>query len=203
MPNWRNWQTRYVQGVVLARECGFDSHIRHINEQAINSSARLFSGIVIGMSTLRSTQSSEIRRRTGQFSGIQVMFAAILTIGLFLAIDFSGRIANSQPMQQAYESVTLEIDQLREEQAELIALRDYVRSDAYVELWARADGKLIRPGDVLVIPVPASAQGIVQTESANAAANAIALEDVQTTPPEPDTWTIWWSLFFDQPLPDF
>ena len=28
-PKWRNWQTRYVQGVVLFGECGFDSHLRH------------------------------------------------------------------------------------------------------------------------------------------------------------------------------
>ncbi len=29
LPKWRNWQTRYVQGVVLFGECGFDSHLRH------------------------------------------------------------------------------------------------------------------------------------------------------------------------------
>ncbi len=31
-PKWRNWQTRYVQGVVLFGECGFDSHLRHSTE---------------------------------------------------------------------------------------------------------------------------------------------------------------------------
>ncbi len=35
-PKWRNWQTRYVQGVVLARECGFDSHLRHKQKARIN-----------------------------------------------------------------------------------------------------------------------------------------------------------------------
>ncbi len=29
MPKWRNWQTRYVQGVVSLRSCGFESHLRH------------------------------------------------------------------------------------------------------------------------------------------------------------------------------
>ncbi len=28
-PKWRNWQTRYVQGVVGLRSCGFKSHLRH------------------------------------------------------------------------------------------------------------------------------------------------------------------------------
>src|SRR5215208_7694906 len=28
-PEWRNWQTRYVQGVVRVPSCGFKSHLRH------------------------------------------------------------------------------------------------------------------------------------------------------------------------------
>ena len=31
MPKWRNWQTRYVQGVVRVPSCGFKSHLRHQN----------------------------------------------------------------------------------------------------------------------------------------------------------------------------
>jgi cell division protein FtsB len=139
----------------------------------------------------------EIRRRTGQFSGIQVMFAAILSIGLFLAIDFSGRITASQPLQQAYESVRAEIDDLRAEQQALIRERDYVRSDAYVAQWARSEGKLIQPGEVLVVPVPSG-------ESLEAASvPSIETEDIRTTPPEPQTWTLWWNLFFDSPPPRF
>jgi hypothetical protein len=29
LPEWRNWQTRYVQVVVLAREWGFESLFGH------------------------------------------------------------------------------------------------------------------------------------------------------------------------------
>ncbi len=32
-PKWRNWQTRYVQGVVREPSCGFDSHLRHCFNQ--------------------------------------------------------------------------------------------------------------------------------------------------------------------------
>src|SRR5688500_11751197 len=28
-PEWRKWQTRYVQGVVRATSCEFESHLRH------------------------------------------------------------------------------------------------------------------------------------------------------------------------------
>jgi cell division protein FtsB len=134
-------------------------------------------------------------RRTGQFSGVQVMFAAILTIGLFLAIDFSGRISAGQPVEQAYEQVSAEIDQLRREQSALIRQRDYVRSDAYVSLWARTEGKLVLPGETLVIPVPSAAN--VQP----APTPVFTPQDVITAPPGPEPWLLWWALFFDSPPP--
>ncbi len=31
-PKWRNWQTRYVQGVVRVPSCGFKSHLRHTED---------------------------------------------------------------------------------------------------------------------------------------------------------------------------
>lgn len=139
----------------------------------------------------------EVRRRTGQFSGVQVMFAAILSIGLFLAIDFSGRITANQPLQQAYERVQAEIERLRLEQEALISERDYVRSDAYVALWARSEGKMIQPGEVLIVPVP-SGVDMELTPTPQ-----VTFNDIQTTPPEPDSWTVWWNLFFDSPPPSF
>lgn len=137
------------------------------------------------------------RQRTRQLSGVQVMFAAILAIGLLLAINFSSRITASQPLQEAYARVQAEIEALRREQAELIRQRDYARSDAYVEKWARSEGKMVRPNEVLVIPLPASA---------GTAPTPVPAQDqpqvmVETRPPRPDPWTLWWALFFDSPPP--
>lgn len=137
----------------------------------------------------------QIKKRTGQFSGVQVLFAAILTIGLFLAIDFSGRISAGRPIEQAYQQVSTEIARLDQEQADLIAQRDYVRSDAYVALWARTDGKMVLPGERLVIPVPSNA-GIVPTPTPN-----FMPQEVITSLPGPDPWALWWGLFFDGPPP--
>jgi cell division protein FtsB len=136
------------------------------------------------------------RQRGSQISSVQIMFAAILAIGLILAINFSTRIAAGQPIQQAYDRVLAEIDQLKQEQANLIAERDYARSDAFVEQWARDEGKMVRDGEVLVIPVPAG----ISEQPTPIPENAI---NVQTTPPEPEPWTLWWSLFFDDPPPKF
>jgi cell division protein FtsB len=135
-------------------------------------------------------------KRTGQLSSVQVMFAAILAIGLLLTINFSSRITAGQPLQEAYDRTVAEVTQLRQEQAALIAQRDYVQSDAYVEQWARNEGKMIREGEVLVIPVPSG----VSVEPTAVAGPEVPL---QTAPPEPEAWQLWWSLFFDTEPPTF
>ncbi len=136
------------------------------------------------------------RKRSGQLSGVQIMFAAILAIGLFLAIGLSQRITAGQPLQDAYDRVAGEIEGLRQEQGELLATRDYVQGDAFVERWAHDEGKMIRTGEVLIIPVPSSGA---------AAPTPIPEVDVpvETTPPEPEPWMLWWGLFFDSPPPQF
>jgi hypothetical protein len=122
------------------------------------------------------------------------MFAAILAIGLALAISLSSRILAGQPLDAAYQRAQAEIEQLKREQADLLAEHDYVVSDAFVEQWARDEGKMIREGEVLVVPVPSGA---------NVAATPTAEPRVvvETTLPEPDPWVLWWALFFDSPPP--
>jgi cell division protein FtsB len=136
------------------------------------------------------------KRPAPAVSSVQIMFAAIIAIVLILAINFSNRIADGQPLQQTYDEVNAEIVRLREEQVELIAQRDYVRSDAYVEQWARSEGKMVRDGEILVIPVPSSsAADLPQVEPLQV--------EVQTTDPQPDPWEVWWQLFFDATPPEF
>jgi cell division protein FtsB len=136
------------------------------------------------------------RKRPSRPFSVQVMFTAILAIALILAINFSSRIAATQPLQQTYDEVTDEIARLRQEQAELIIERDYVRGDAYVEQWARDEGKLVRPGEVLIVPVPSSEDVAVTEDEAQ-------FIEVETSPPPPAAWMVWWELFFDSPPPDF
>ncbi|NWF68975.1 MAG: septum formation initiator family protein [Chloroflexi bacterium] len=139
------------------------------------------------------------RRSGSPLSGLQVMFAALLAISLILAINFTSRIAANQPLQEALQRVRAEIAQLRTEQSALIEERDYVQSDAYVESWARSEGKMIRPGEVLVIPVPAG--GSATTAAVDTTATPSV--PVQTTPEQPAPWMLWWALFFDTPPPSF
>jgi cell division protein FtsB len=135
------------------------------------------------------------RKRSGQISGVQVMFAAILSIGMILAINFSTRITAGQPLQEAYDRVSKEIGDLQTEHDRLTSQRDYVLSDAYVEQWARADGKMVRPGDVLVVIVPTGIDAEATPEP------QVSLDDVRTAPDENPPWVLWWQIFFDAPPP--
>ncbi len=140
------------------------------------------------------------RKKKGQISGLQVMFATMLAISLILAINFTSRIAANQPLQQALDRVQAEIAQLRIEQSDLIDQRDYVQSDAYVEAWARSDGRMVRPGEILIVPMPVG--GNVNTAEPTEE-NLTPFTPIETTPPRPDPWQLWWALFFDTPPPEF
>jgi cell division protein FtsB len=145
--------------------------------------------------TEQTPSTSNITRRTTQLSGVQITFAMIVAFGLILAINFSGRIAASQPLEAVYSGVQTEIAALEREQATLVAQRDFSQSDAYVEQWSRSEGKMVREGEVLVVPVPAN-RGVQPTPV------PMPTIPVQTSAPQPDNWMQWWALFFDAPPPD-
>ncbi|MBK8026395.1 MAG: septum formation initiator family protein [Chloroflexi bacterium] len=134
-------------------------------------------------------------RKSGQINSVQVMFAVILAVVLLLAINFSSRITASQPLQEAFNRVQGEIEGLQAEHARLTELRDYVMSDAYVQRWARDDGKMIRPGEILYVPVPSG------VEVEEVVPPPVVLAEIQSGSDRAETWELWWSLFFDTPPP--
>ena len=131
-------------------------------------------------------------------SGMQILFASILAIGLLLAINFGNRITAGQRAQESLRSVQGEIATLEAEQGSLHVELDYVRSDQYVESWARSDGKMAREGEVLVIPVPAvDSAALAATPSPETSPPSLQIEDE----PIVENWRLWWALFIDDPVP--
>jgi cell division protein FtsB len=130
-------------------------------------------------------------------SSLQIMFAAILAIGLILAINFSTRITSNRSQREIFAQVELEVEQLMAEQATLIAERDYVQSDVFVEQWARGEGKMVRAGEVLVVPL------VPVNPEIQATVAPPTYVEVQTSPPKPENWMLWWALFFDSSPPNF
>jgi len=145
-----------------------------------------------------STQSSAANRRSGgqRLTSIQVMLAVVLAFGLVVTLNFSGRIKLDRDLARIHARFAAEIDTLLEEQQNLIEELSYVKSDAYVEYWARDEGKMIRDGEVLIMPQSGVVQG-------TAARSSVPLVEFQTTAPEPANWELWWALFFDGEPPTF
>lgn len=145
-----------------------------------------------------SAQSSGAHRPGGErrLTSLQAMLAVALAFGLVLTLNFSGRIKLDHDLGRIHARFSAEIDALLEEQQDLIEELSYVKSDAYVEYWARDEGKMIRDGEILVMPKSSSVQSSAQQST-------VRLVEFQTTAPEPENWELWWALFFDGEPPRF
>jgi len=71
-------------------------------------------------------------------------------------------------------------------QASLKSYLDYVRSESYVEHWARVDARMAKTGEVAVIPVAPTAGQLGSDSPAPAQVPATILDE-------------WWALFFGEP----
>jgi cell division protein FtsB len=121
-------------------------------------------------------------------TGTQFVAIVILTISIFLIIDLGRRATAQYHVSQAEKLVQAEIDSERDLHNRLLAQRDYVASDAYVEEWAREQAHMIRPGDQPVI--------LVTTEAPRAPLRVTA---PQASPAaEVPNWYHWWELFFGE-----
>ncbi len=142
------------------------------------------------------TSAVERRQDSRPLTSIQVMLAVALAFGLALTLNFSSRIKLDRDLGRVHARFAAEIETLLEEQQDLIEELSYVKGDAYVEFWARDEGKLIRDGEVLILPK----HSVVQ---APARQSQVRLVEFQTTAPEPENWHLWWALFFDGEPPKF
>jgi len=131
------------------------------------------------------------RRPRQQLSSMQIVFAAILSIGLLLVINLSGRIARGQQMDAERARLQATITVLEAQQIALRKERDYAASDAKVEQWAHSEGKMVREGEMLVIPIPGRDVEATATVSPPAAVARAAEDDRQPA------WHLWWQLFFE------
>ena len=131
------------------------------------------------------------RRDHRQLSSMQIVFAAILSIGLLLVINLSGRIARGQQMESERKRLQATIDVLETQKLDLLKVRDYAANDASVEHWAHTEGKMVRDGEVLVIPIPAG------MDEPTPMPTPVMLVAAPAAEPEAPRWHLWWNLFFD------
>ena len=106
------------------------------------------------------------RPSAAKLARIAVLVA--IAIVLALTVDFGRRAVGGYQYRRKVAELQEEVEAARKRQQELLAYRDYVLSDAYVERWAREKIKLVRGDETLVIVVPVE-EG-VQPESSTPSA---------------------------------
>ena len=148
------------------------------------------------MAEAASPETSAIERPAAsrRLTSVQLMLAFALTIGLVLILNFSSRIKLDRDLARIHAQFTAEIESLIADEKALNVELVYVKSDAYVEYWARDAGKMIRDGEVLILPQS------IGTESTKPR-STVRLVEFETTTPDPENWELWWALFFDEPSP--
>jgi cell division protein FtsB len=129
-----------------------------------------------------------------QISSMQIVFGSILAISLLLAINFSGRIAAGRRIESERDSLDRVISTLQAQATALKATLSFVNSDAFISRWAHNEGKMVKEGEVLVIPVP----GPMTPQPSPTPLVVVSNSD---THPESQNWKLWWQLFFDSPPP--
>mgnify|MGYP001057915003 CR=1 FL=1 len=120
----------------------------------------------------------------------QVILIVLVVIGGRLAIDFSQRIIEGQQKVAQQRQLEAELEALVQERKQLEAAKAYYSSTAFVEAWAHDEGKMVRDGEVLVIPIYEQAAQSTPTPAVPPSAS-----------PPIAPWRVWWTLFFDSPPP--
>jgi cell division protein FtsB len=130
-----------------------------------------------------------------QGSSLQIVFGSILAISLLLAINFSGRIAAGRQIDSKRDTLDQSISTLQAQATALQSELNFVNSDAFIAQWARKEGRMVKPNEVLIVPVPGP-----MTPEPSPTPFVSTVTDLQN--PQTNNWKLWWQLFFDAPPPE-
>jgi hypothetical protein len=112
--------------------------------------------------------------------------AVTIVAAVLLALGFNSRLTAIRQMRQDEAHLKQAVAAEETRQAGLKTYRDYIRSDSYVEHWARVDARMIKTGEGAVVPVAPVAGQSVSGSPASVQAPVTILDE-------------WWSLFFGEP----
>ena len=134
------------------------------------------------------------KKRGPQFPLTQFIAIIVITISIFLVIDFARRTAAIYRIKNEAARLEEEVAAAGAQSQALEARLRYVKSDAYVEEVARTRLKWAQPGETVVV-VMATPQAAPPPSPDGQPAMASA--------PAPEVpWQAWWHLFLDTPPPN-
>jgi cell division protein FtsB len=123
----------------------------------------------------------------------QFVAIIVLSVSIFLIVDFGRRAAANYRVQREAARLSQEVEAVKQYQAQLLARRTYVASDLYVEEVARNELKWAKPDETIIVilptPEPVHPQG--QPVSKKETPSQVVQTPAQA----------WWHLFFGARTP--
>jgi cell division protein FtsB len=132
------------------------------------------------------------RQRTVHFTQIVTIVAATMAISMI--VDFGRKAAANYRVRREEIGLEQEIAAERAKHEALLARREYVQTDEYVEYVAREELKWVKPGEIVVVPIPLAREPLPTPEASPAPTEPLQIES---------HWHEWWALFFDRPPIEF
>ena len=136
--------------------------------------------------------SKKKRQRTVPFT--QIVTIVVATMAISMIVDFGRKATANYRVRKEEARLEQQIAAERAKQEALLARRAYVQTAPYVEQVAREELKWVKPGEIVVVPVPLYRKPVPTPETPPAPTELVQREA---------HWQAWWSLFFDRPPPEF
>jgi len=89
--------------------------------------------------------------RLRAFSPGRILLVATIVVSAYLIYSAGGSLLHSYHLQGDEDRLRGQIADLKQQQDQLEQVRDYLRTDEYVEFMARRVFGLVKPGEVLVV----------------------------------------------------
>jgi cell division protein FtsB len=133
------------------------------------------------------------KKRGPQFPLTQFIAIIVITISLFLVVDFARRTAATFNIKNEAVRLEEEVAATQARRQALQARLRYVQSDAYVEEIARTQLKWVQAGEIGVVVMATPQPTPLPSADTQSAATDM-------TPPE-SPWQAWWIRFLDSAPP--
>jgi hypothetical protein len=125
-------------------------------------------------------------RRTAIWTSSRLWLIIAAIIALPLLAEFNARLTQSRELEVQQATLIKQIDAENARHDALLKLQVWVKSDGYIEHWART-ARMVKPGEVAVVPVASQINSVTSTTRATPS---------HTAPN--DILSEWWTAFFGE-----
>ena len=141
--------------------------------------------------TNRQTSDRSRFRQRPLLSLPQLLILASIVFGVYIGFDLNRRALAGAHMETNETAMIDKVNLEKTRQVELVMTREYVKSDAYVEDYARNEAGQLKPAENRIVPLLGEVTPVATP--------------FPTATPDPAydarPWQAWWRLLSDAPMP--